>query len=120
MTTLERATRVTFHVKSFKTVMVMLLACLLMAMGSAQIRSTVMRIQAEAGLQRVFETEVHSAGPALQLNKEEKLGRKPYEHLEWVEAAHDRLHLLRSPAPVTAASGPRGPPYAQRGPPITA
>lgn len=100
--------------------LLVLLSCLLVALGSAQVRSTVIRIQAEAGVQRVFENEVHASGPCVQLHESEKLGRKPCEHHEILEATPHPPVVRRWPAPATSHAAPRAPPFAPRGPPLTA
>lgn len=120
MTTMARAFQPIFSTGRLKTFMVMLLACMLMAMGTAQVRVKVIQVQAEAGLQRILENEVHSSGPALQLQRQEKLGRRPFEHVERLAPQVHGPGLRRFAGPARMANGRRGPPYAQRGPPLTA
>ena len=120
MTSQASAFQPIFSTRALKTFTVMLLACLLMAMGTAQVRAKVIQIQAEAGLQRILENEVHSSGPALQLQRQEKLGRRPFEHIERLDPRTHGPGLGRFSGPDSLANGRRGPPYAQRGPPLTA
>lgn len=100
-----------------RTIFVAILTFMLMMMGSAQIRATVLYELSEKGVQRVFETEVHGCHANALHTAEIRQGRKPFEQHELAPArlwplADAILGERRNPASARAPPyGPRAPPF---------
>ena len=102
---------------SLRTLLVTVVAFMLLAMGSAQVRETVLVRMQEEGFQRIYETDATTHQPAASRVSQLRMGRKPLERRVRPQrpltfAGHD-LATTRARGP----HGARAPPHAPRAPP---
>lgn len=101
----------------WRNLLVATLAILLVLMGTPQSRAAVVLAQNENKLQRIYETEVHTASHAILQSAKVKQGRKPYEWLHFEERPLFVAHQNAPQSPDWLPAGARAPPHSPRGPP---
>lgn len=107
-------------VRNIRIVLLSLLAAMLVVVSNAQMRSTVMVTLLESGATRFYETEVHQPSTEVTVQRESRMGRKPYDHLDQSSTFVPLPRVLRITSRDLVAAGCRAPPYAPRAPPVLA